>query len=904
MKTRLGAALLLPFVACAVQWLLWDTFKPYVWFLFFPAAFFSAWLGGLAGGMAATVISALLVWYVFMPPAFSLVLDNPASAFSIVVFVLMGALFAYVFERLQQAMLRIEEARCAAEEANERITGLYRKTLELDELKSQFFANVSHELRTPLTLIMSPLGRRLAEGRQDDAVRREDEMMLRNARLLYRHVSDLLDAAKLESGRMAIDYASLDLGELVRSTAAQFTSLAKEKGIAYRIETATPLMADVDGEKVQRILLNLLSNAFKFTPDGGRIEVRVAEAGSEICLEVGDSGPGVPDNMREAVFERFRQVEGGAQRRFGGTGLGLAIVKEFAELHGGRVAVLDAADGGARFVAHLPRQAPVGVTLQAAASQLDPVLAGEVLDELHVVPAAPAPRPAPPANAPLVLVVEDNADMNAFIVDILRPHYRVLSAFNGQQGLDKALAVRPDLILSDLMMPVMSGDQMVVALRQQPAMADVPVVMLTAKVDDEQRLHLFQHGVQDYLNKPFAVDELLVRVKGLVTARQRTIEELTRSEAALQEAQQLAGIGSWEWDVAAGRHTWSAQIYRIYGRDPSLPPASYPEVAQYFTPESWAGLAATVEKALAAGNDYECDAEVVRPDGEPRWITARGMATRDASGQVIKLHGTVQDITGRKQAENEIRRLNQDLERRVAERTAELLAANRELDSFAYAVSHDLRAPLRAMSGFSQALVEDCGDQLSDEARTYLEQIGLASHKMGELIDGILALSRSTRGELHHDRLDISALASGLLDELARSEPERKVAWQVEPALQVTGDARMIEAVLGNLLGNAWKYTGRTAAPFIRVSAAELDGRPAICVADNGAGFDMAHAGQLFEPFRRLHRQDEFPGIGIGLATVLRIIRRHGGEIRAEGSPGAGATFCFTLTASIPGATT
>lgn len=246
-------------------------------------------------------------------------------------------------------------------------------------------------------------------------------------------------------------------------------------------------------------------------------------------------------------------------------------------------------------------------------------------------------------------------------------------------------------------------------------------------------------------------------------------------------------------------------------------------------------------------------------------------------------------------ARRELAELNANLERRVIERTAELTAANQELDAFAYAISHDLRAPLRAMSGFSQALTEDYGGQLSGEARTYLDQIGIACHRMSELIDGILVLSRSTRGELQRDLVDLSALARRHLAELARSEPGRQVAVSVEPGLTAYGDTRMIDDMLGNLIGNAWKYTTRTAMPEIRIYRGEVAGTQGICVSDNGAGFDPAHAELLFKPFQRLHRQDEFPGIGIGLATVQRIVRRHGGEIVASGGPGQGASFCFTL---------
>lgn len=899
MNARLAIALLMPFVACAAQWLLWDTLKPYVWFLFFPAAFFSAWIGGLAGGLAATVISMLLVWYFFIPPAFSFTLDNPASAFSIVVFVIMGGLFAFFFERLQQSKQRTDEALAAAEAANEKISQLYQKTLELDTLKSQFFANVSHELRTPLTLILAPLERRLRRPASPDfseAERRETEIMLRNARQLYRHVTDLLDAAKLEAGRMTLAWARLDLAGLVRTMASHFESLATERHIDYTVTAPEALPAEADGEKLQRVLINLLSNAFKFTPDGGAIALRLSEQDGHALIEVQDNGPGVAPALREAVFERFRQGEGNAQRRHGGTGLGLAIVKDFVELHGGTVKLDEASGGGAQFSVRLPLAAPAGMVL-GTQMQLDEVIDRQAVEELEVRAADTTAGEAQAAtNAPLVLVVEDNADMNEFIAATLRPHYRVATARDGREGIDKALALHPDLILSDVMMPVMSGDEMVVALRHQHGMDNVPIVMLTAKADDELRMRLLKEGVQDYLNKPFSTEELLVRVDGLVASRRRTVEELSRSEAALKEAQRLANIGNWMWDTRSDTHSWSEEIYRIYGRDPTLPPAIYPEVQQYFTPESWKRLAAAVEKGMVEGVAYECDAEVVRPDGTHRWVITRGEASRDADGSVVNLHGTVQDITVRKQAEEEIRRLNADLERRVVERTAELTAANRELDSFAYAVSHDLRAPLRAMSGFSQALLEDYGEQLQGEAGVYLEQIDLASYKMSELIDGLLTLSRSTRGEMQYDVVDLSDLAERLLLELAQSNPERQVAVDVEAGLQARGDARMIEAVMHNLLGNAWKYSTHAAAPSIRMYAEERDGARRFCVADNGAGFDMAHSNRLFQPFQRLHRQEEFPGIGIGLATVQRIVHRHGGIIEARGEPGKGAVFCFTLS--------
>ena len=300
-----------------------------------------------------------------------------------------------------------------------------------------------------------------------------------------------------------------------------------------------------------------------------------------------------------------------------------------------------------------------------------------------------------------------------------------------------------------------------------------------------------------------------------------------------------------------------------------------------------------VEHAASTGQDIiPIEYQVTCKNGAKRTMMISGITLGE------DMLATFFDVTERRQAEDEVRRLNAGLEQRVAERTAELTAANQELDSFAYAVSHDLRAPLRAMSGFSQALTEDYGSLLHGEATVYLEQINLASRKMSELIDGLLVLSRSTRGELEHDSVDLSGMAERHMAELAKNEPDRKVSLRLESGLLAHGDARMLEVIMRNLLDNAWKYSAHATAPEIRLYQENRNGQAFFCVADNGAGFDMAHANRLFQPFQRLHRQEEFPGIGIGLATVQRIVHRHGGVIEARGEPGKGATFCFSLAAA------
>jgi diguanylate cyclase (GGDEF)-like protein/PAS domain S-box-containing protein len=562
-------------------------------------------------------------------------------------------------DNLRQQALRMEtevfarsrevaEASAQLKSANEELDRLYQKTLELDELKTQFFSNVSHELRTPLTLILGPLANLLESPRLHDDERNRLSVALRNARLLHRQVDNLLDIARLDAGRMVLRYVRFDLAGLVRVVVSHFDTVAADRHMTYRVETPQEFEVEADVEKCERVLLNLLSNAFKFTSNGGAIVVSLTVQDGWPVIQVADSGPGVPEPMRLQVFERYRQIGGAAGRHQGGSGLGLAISKEFVLLHGGSIEVSRAPQGGALFSVRLPPSAPAGVVVMPHGPDVSDLVAAYVDD--HVQGAAPADIPGAAATAPLILVVEDNPDMHAFIAGSLREHYRIASAFDGKAGLDMALDLLPALILSDVMMPRMSGDRMAEAIRRYPQFDDTPIVMLTAKADDALRSKLLQHGVQDYIHKPFSTSELLARVAGLISERQRVGLRVRSLEERFRATFEQAAVGIAH---VAPDGQWLRVNQKLcdivaYPRDELL----QLNLQRVTHPDDLDRDEALVRRVLTGEIDnYDLEKRYIRKDGREVWVHQTVALVRDASGEAEYFIAVIEDIAVRKTTE-------------------------------------------------------------------------------------------------------------------------------------------------------------------------------------------------------------------------------------------------------------
>jgi signal transduction histidine kinase len=653
--------------------------------------------------------------------------------------------------------------------ANRELRDANARLAELDSAKTAFFSNVSHEFRTPLTLMLGPLEDSLADTPDPLAAEQRARLTMvhGNALRLLKLVNALLDFSRLESGRLRAHYAPLDIGTFTADLAGMFESAAARAGISLVIDS--PPLAEpvwVDRDMWEKIVPNLISNALKFT-HAGRITVTVRDEGASVALWVADTGVGIPESELPRIFERFYRVAGSHGRTHEGTGIGLSLVRELVELHGGRVTVESEPAGGSTFrvsipkgFAHLPPEAvsytpaPAGGGRDAAATALEASrwIAGKP-DPLPVqdqIPTAPRSR---------VVVVDDNADLREYLTGLLAPLYDVVTAHDGLEALEAIRAQRPDLVVSDVMMPNLDGFGLLRELRRNPSTIGVPVILLSARAGEESAIEGLGSGADDYLVKPFSARELLARV--------HTHLELARMRRA--------------------------------------------------------------------------------------WAT-------------------------------EIERANRDLE-----------VANKELEAFSFSVSHDLRTPLSAVQGFSALLKRDYGAEMPEDAQYLLSEVMDASKRVEQLIEDLLRFSRLGRQPLTKRVVNMAELVAYALKEYESVRKQRSIDVRVGRLNDVVADPGLIKQVFANLISNAFKFTKPRAHAVIEIGSKRETNGTAFFVKDNGAGFDMANAGQLFGVFQRLHADEEFKGTGIGLSLCQRIVHRHGGRIWAEAEVDKGATFYFSI---------
>ncbi|UCE85777.1 MAG: response regulator [Deltaproteobacteria bacterium] len=777
----------------------------------------------LSARQAALIIGVVLAGYAALP-----VFDDEPGPWTHVAlhgFFMLGAAFAgtmscALLDRLRFAdFVQRHELEAARDELK-----------QLDRAKSRFTANVHHELRTPLTLVLASVESIL--DRESDLDAATARSYLESARVnglrLLKLINNLLDLAKLESQRLEIRRVPLDVGRVARDLAVGARPLAESKGVSLATEGLEGLPSvHADPEALEKVILNLIGNALKFTDAGGRIELRGAAAEGGIELAVCDTGVGIPAGELERIFDRFAQVDGSATRKHEGTGIGLALAKELVELHGGRIGVESAGPGrGSTFRVWIPtgesdevepevmlqggdgRALSLARSLAGIEAELD---LGQRHDEAYQLsdlsrnleragasePIAPRPEAAPDTVAPdaaEVLVVEDNGAMRRLLSNILSREFRVRTATNGREGLDAVRASKPSVVLSDIMMPEMSGTEMCRALKEDPETRDIPVVLVTSKGEREMKLEGLELGAQDYVTKPFHPRELLARVRSFARLRslqeqldrrnemlETALRELRETEVQLVQSERLAAVGE-----------------------------------------------------LAAGIAHEVNNPVNFAVNSLDALRSRVEDVCSMLGQISKLDPN--DAVGWE-------------------------AGVREVEQ------------VRASLGFESLVGE-----LHELVGIVSEGLGRTHRLVGDLRD----FAGPGGGEDASADVREGLMATLRLMQHALREAEIRVETEIAPDLPaVRGSPAGVNQVFLNLLKNsadALQAPGGT----VRVSARRDGGDVVIEVVDDGPGIDPEVAETLFEPF--VTTKEAGKGTGLGLSVCRRIVSAMGGSLELKPS--------------------
>ncbi len=802
---------------------------------------------------------------------------------------------------------------------NGELQQMLEKVRQLDGFRKEFFANVSHELRTPLTLILGPLDQIIRESDQfGERERFQLATIKRNAQMLLQQVNNLLDLARIDADKMPMVYGRIDVSTVVREVAANFDSAARARSIAFLVEGADELYADVDKGKFERIVLNLLSNAFKFSPNGSRIFCSLSQlANSRFLLSIQDSGPGVVEDMKELIFGRFSQ--GQHSLSGGGSGLGLSIVKDFVELHEGTVAVLDAVGGGAIFQVELPTQAPDGAFIREG--KRDVPLDTSFLEEVGNLYPSRVSSPHPIVNGEnkaRILIAEDNEDLRNFLCEVLEDDYQVIAVADGAAALSITLADPPDLVLSDLMMPHLDGQHFIRELRSHPYLANVPVIVLSARVDDALREHLLADQVQDYLTKPFSPQELRVRIRNLVTMK-RTVDILQRelhsqvsdvcelttnlitSRKSLQDSLVAQQISERRW---MGLYQNSAVGIALADREGRILAANqtlqkmlgYEEKELLgvslieITKESHREMTQRNVTDLFDGaiKKYHLQKCYERQNGEQLWANVSVSLIPARENEDSRLAVVVEDVSSRKQAESALAATQTELARVSRLTTMGELVAS---------IAHEVNQPLSAIMTSSQAglrwLVRESPDY--HEVHEALKRVNQNASRAGEVISRIRNFLKIRATKREEVKVDILLEDFSLMLHETLVESGIRLERKVQPSLPILlADPVQLQQVLLNLFLNAIDaMQNQTDCERILAVSVSIDAASEsflFKVQDTGPGISPMVAEKIFNAF--FTTKDE--GMGMGLAISRSIVEFHGGRLWLAPSA-TGASFLFNI---------
>ncbi len=774
----------------------------------------------------------------------------------------------------------------------------------IDKAKTAFFSNVSHEFRTPLTLMLGPLEDMLQK--QDSAALREPlEATHRNALRLLKLVNNLLDYSRVEAGRVKAAYEETDVQALTTDLASSFRSIIEKAGMELLVATAPVTQpVFVDRQMWEKIVLNLISNAFKYTLEGS-ITVQLSQEGKEaVRLSVTDTGVGIPAKELPHMFERFHRVENARGRTHEGTGIGLSLVHELVTLHGGHITVESVEGEGSTFVVTIPTgclhldKARITTaqndldlktnTRNAFLKEAQSLLQPETADS-NTVAGQPAVSTDPDGQQQTpttrILVVDDNNDMRAYLDRLLQPHFQVFTATNGLDALQQLPAANPDLVLSDIMMPVMDGKTLLAELRQHPATQHIPVIFLSARAGEEARIDGLEAGADDYLIKPFSANELLSKIKAQVRIRQTRALAETRLRNLLRQAPVAMAVFSGVRHVVEVANEkmlayWGCSAESVLGKP----------VFEALEALQQQGLRELMDTVLQTGDSFVSGEIPLQLDKENAGETGFFKITLEPLQDV-----EAKDIMGIMMIVHEVTDLVRS--RSIAlEHAAALEEIAAKKDEFLGIASHEFKSPLTSMKGFLQ-LLSQLSDKITDPTiRYFIQRSNKQADKLTTLVNELFDISRIDTGKmtLNYSTFPLSEIVEDVVEVHRSRVGTPAIMVNGNPQVRLRADKLRLEQVINNLVDNAFKYapSGEQVIIGIEQQANQLK----LSVTDFGKGIKADTLPYLFDRFYRVQETaDKASGLGLGLYISATIIERHGGRMGVESEPGKGSTFWFIL---------
>jgi signal transduction histidine kinase/DNA-binding response OmpR family regulator len=830
------------------------------------------------------------------------------------------------FDKSYRDFLELMSTQVATTIANARAYEEERKRAEalaeIDRAKTLFFSNVSHEFRTPLTLMLGPLEDSLGSESSLPAEHRNNlHIAHRNSLRLLKLVNTLLDFSRIEAGRVQASYEPTDLASLTAELASLFRSAVERAGLKLLVNCpVTTEPAYVDHEMWEKILFNLLSNAFKFTFKG-EIEVGLLQIGDTVELRVRDTGIGIPAEDLPHLFERFYRVQGARARTWEGSGIGLALVQELAKLHGGSVRVESELNRGTTFTVciplgknHLPAErigaardlASTGVRAEVYVQEALQwsAASSDIADDVVIAPSIPkiasSPSETKPEKASRILLADDNADMRFYVEKLLNERYEVIACADGQSALECARQTRPDLVLTDVMMPRLDGFGLLRSLRQDENLRNVPVILLSARAGEESRIEGLDAGADDYLVKPFSARELLARVGShlaMATMRREVEKALRDSEERFR-----ALVNATSYVVYRMSPDWT-EMRQLEGRgvisDTGKPRKDWLE--EYIHPDDRELVLRTIREAVRAKSIFQLEHRIRKTDGSSAWTYSRAVPVLDNDGEIVEWFGAASDVTARKHAEENYRKLAETLDAEVRARTRDLQERNAEILAQAEQVRELSWRLLRAQDEERRHIARELHDsagqtltvlgmnlaQLVQKTGRTAPELATEAETIQEMVQQLHRDIRTASYLLHPPLLDESGLFSALSwytqGLVERSGLELKLDMSPEFGRLPRDLELVVFRLVQECLTNIHRHSGsRTAS--IRVTREE--GQISVEIQDYGHGMSAQRLAEV-------HSGDS----GVGIRGLRERLSQFKGEMKIE-SGGTGTRILVSIPVS------